>query len=173
VDNAERSIGETLGNRENAMGFLSKVTQSWTKSSRLHKFQKAIAPPHQRISEVVSDLTCLLERGGATSEKERAFVKFLDLCETDDGVRKIMESEHLSRSDLKGLVVRLLASGLGEWIKGHYAALSTIAYVEPLQYVVRAERRGVSWQEIYFNLLEYWEGRIPAHQWLSQVPRDS
>jgi hypothetical protein len=155
------------------MSFLSNVTLPWRKSSRVHKLQKVMAPPNQRIPEVVSDLTRLLERGGATSERERALEKFLDLCESDDGVRTVMEIEHISRSDLKELVVRLLASGLGEWIKGHYAALSTIAYVEPLQYVIRAERRGVSWQELYFNLLEYWEGRIPSHQWLGQVPRES
>ena len=154
------------------MGLLSKSTLSWKRFYRLQKLEKTIAPPNERVPDVACDLTCMLT-GGETREKEGAIVEFFDLCESDDGVRKVMEHEHLSRLDLKGIVVSLLTRGLGEWIKGHYAALSTIAYVEPLQYVVRAERRGVSWQEIYFNLLEYWEGRIPSHQWLGQVPRES
>lgn len=154
------------------MRFLSKVTGSWNKSARLHRLAKAIAPPNQRVSEVVADLMCSMEQA-ETSEKRRALESFLDLCESDDGVRKVMESEHLSRLDLKGIAVYLLARGLGEWIKGHYVALSTIAYVEPLQYFVRAERRGASPQHIFLNLLEYWDGRIPAGELISRIPRAS
>lgn len=103
------------------------------------------------------------------SEKDRALEEFLDLCESDDGVKKVMAIEHLSRSDLKQFYIRLSAAGLGQWIKGHYAALSTIAYVEPLQYLVRAEKRGIGWQTIVFNLLEYWEDKIPSGGLLRQV----
>ncbi len=106
---------------------------------------------------------------GGISEKDRALEEFLDLCESDDGVKKVMEIEHLSRSDLKQLYIRLSAAGLGQWINGHYAALSTIAYVEPLRYLVRAQKRGVGWQEIVYNLLAYWEGKIPQGGLLRQV----
>lgn len=154
------------------MGLLSKSTLSWKRFYRLQKLEKTIAPPDERVPDVACDLTCMLT-GGETREKEGAIVEFFDLCESDDGVRKVMEHEHLSRLDLKGIVVSLLTRGLGEWIKGHYAALSTIAYAEPLEYFVRAEQRGVSRQHIYFNLLEYWQGRIPGHELTAQLPLDS
>jgi hypothetical protein len=70
------------------MGFLSKVPGSWKKSSRLKRLQKTIAPLHQRVSEVASDLMCLLEKG-ETSERERALEKLFDLCESDDTVRAV------------------------------------------------------------------------------------
>ena len=149
------------------MGFFSNLAGSWKKSSRLQDLQKVIAPPNQNLNDLVSGIKRSLESG--MSEKDRALEDFLDLCESDDGVKKVMAIEHLSRSDLKQLYIRLSAAGLGQWIKGHYAALSTIAYVEPLQYLVRAEKRGIGWQTIVFNLLEYWEGKIPSGGLLRQV----
>ncbi len=149
------------------MGFFSNLTRSWKKSSRLQELQKAIAPPNQNLSDLVSNAA--RSSSGGMSPRDRALEEFLDLCEADEGVKQVMEIEHMSRSDLKQLYVRLLAAGLGQWIKGHYAALSTIAYVEPLQYAVRAQERGVAWLEVVSNLLEYWEGRIPSGGLLSQV----
>ena len=75
------------------------------------------------------------------------------LCEQDGGIRKVMEFEHLLRSDLEKLYWQLAVAGLGQWIKGHYAALSTIADVEPL----------------ISDLLAYWEGRIPQGALLNKV----
>jgi hypothetical protein len=95
------------------------------------------------------------------SEHEKALEQFLDLCVHDDGIRKLMEIESLSRSDLKEIYHRLCRAGLGQWIKGHYAALSTIAYGEPLLFVVRAERAGMNLREIAPVLLRYWSNEIP------------
>lgn len=149
------------------MGFFSNLTQSWKKSSRLQELQKTIAPPNRNLNDLVSEVRQLRDSG--INERDRALEEFLDLCESDAGVKRVMEIEHLSRTDLKQLYVSLLAAGLGQWIKGHYAALSTIAYVEPLQYCVRAQKRAVSWPQIVFNLLEYWEGKIPSGGLLRQV----
>ncbi len=149
------------------MGFFSNLTQSWKKSSRLQELQKAIVPLNQSVSDMVSN--AVHSSSGGMSPKDRALEEFLDLCESDDGVKQVMNIEHISRSDLKQLYVRLSAAGLGQWIKGHHAALSTIAYVEPLQYAVRAQKRGVAWLEVVSNLLEYWEGKIPSGGLLSQV----
>ena len=149
------------------MGFFSNLTQSWKKSSKLQELQKAIAPLDRSLDDLVSGVRHPLESG--MNERGRALEAFFDLCESDAGVKKVMEIEHLSRADLKQLYVSLLTAGLGQWVKGHYAALSTIAYVEPLQYSVRAQKRGVGRPEIALNLLEYCEGKIPAGGLLRQV----
>ena len=128
------------------MGFFSNLTRSWKKSSKLQELEKKIAPPGRTINDLVSDFRRSL--GDGTNEKERALKEFLDLCEADEGVKKVMEVEALSRNDLEELYVQLSVNGLGQWVKGHYGALSTIAYVEPLQYAVRARKQGTSLQEI-------------------------
>ena len=149
------------------MGFFSNLTRSWKKSSRLEELQKAIAPPNQSMGDLVSN--AINSSSGGMSPRDRALEEFLDLCESDEGIQQVMKIENLSRSDLKQLYVRLSAAGLGQWIKGHHAALSTIAYVEPLQYTVRAQKRGIAWLQVVSNLLEYWEGRIPQGGLLNQV----
>ena len=71
-----------------------------------------------------------------------------------------MKKYNLDRDDLKGIYSELLAVGLGQWIKGHYVALSTIAYYEPLYYYVESKRKGSSIYEIANGLIEYWTGSI-------------
>ena len=107
----------------------------------------------------------------SVAASERALEEFLSLCEADDGVKQVMTVEGVSRSDLKDLYMRLVAAGLGQWMKGHYAALSTLAYVEPLQFAVRAPKQGVSWAQVVFGLQQYWEGRIPSGGLLNQLRR--
>jgi hypothetical protein len=147
------------------MGFFSRMTTSWSKSSRLQELQQKISP---HDGDVVDDLLSDFRssREGGLSAKTQALEEFFDLCESDAGVRNVMLVEHLSRSDLKRLHAKLLGAGLG-WVKGHNVALSTIAYVEPLQYLVRAQKQEEGWAKICFNLLEYWEGRIPQGELLS------
>ncbi|MBI3596366.1 MAG: hypothetical protein HY203_04345 [Nitrospirae bacterium] len=141
------------------MGILSTFVRSWKKSSRLRRLQLKIAPPHQTVDDVVAVFMQNLHSGN--SEQEKALEEFLDLCEDDNGIRKLMEIESLSRSDLKEIYHRLCRAGLGQWIKGHYAALSTIAYGEPLLFLVRAEKAGMNLREIASVLLRYWSNEIP------------
>jgi hypothetical protein len=112
------------------MGFFSNLTRSWKKSSRLQKLQKAIAPPNQKMIDLVSN--AIHSPSVGQSPRDQALEEFLDLCESDEGVKQVMVIERLSRADLKQLYARLLAAGLGQWIKGHYAALSTIAQQFPM-----------------------------------------
>ena len=137
------------------MGFLSNLRRSWKKSSKLRKLQLKISPPNQSTQDFAAIL-----RSGA-SKRDRALEEFLDLCESDEGVKRVMEIEQLSRSDLEKLYSELLLNGLGQWVKGHYAALSTIAYVEPLLFTIHAKKQGVGMREICVTLLDYWGEKIP------------
>jgi len=154
------------------MGFLTRMPLSWNKVAKLRKLEKAIAPPHERLSRVVADLMSVKGQE-APSDKRRALEQFLDLCESDDGIRKVMERAHLSRVDLRGIAVYLMTRGLAEWVKGHCVALSTIAHVEPLQYFILAERHGVDQQHMFAHLLRYWEGKISSDELLGHLPANS
>src|SRR5215510_14794995 len=148
---------------EKPMRFLS-----WQRASMLYKLQKAIVPPHQSPIENVSNLRCALANGRA-SESGRALEEYFDLCESDTAVRRVMECEDLVRFDLRGMLMRLLQRGLGEWVNSHYAALSTIAHAESLQYSVQSERQGVRPDEIYFQLVKYWQRRISSAELLGLI----
>ena len=126
------------------MGFFSSLKGSFNKSKRLNKLQMEISG-----------------QSSGADRKDQPLEEFLDLCESDEGVAKVMLQYNLNRNDLKDIYRRLVRSGLGQWIKGHYAALSTIAYFETLIYVVASEKKGTKWEEIVGNILYYWQGKIP------------
>jgi hypothetical protein len=126
------------------MGFFSSLKGSFNKSKRLNKLQMEISG-----------------QSSGADRKGQPLEEFLDLCESDEGVAKVMLQYNLNRNDLKDIYRRLVSVGLGQWIKGHYAALSTIAYFEPLIYVVDSEKNGTEWMEIVGNILYYWQGKIP------------
>lgn len=149
------------------MAIFSNSIRSLRKSWKLRKLQMRIAPPARWSHDSYNNFMKSLESG--INDRKRAINKFLDLCEDDPGVRRVMETEQLSREDLENIYERLVILGLGGWIKGHYAALSSIAYVEPLLYVARSQKSGTSWEEIALNLMQYWEGRFPQGGLLQRV----
>ena len=149
------------------MGFFSNLIRSWKKSSKLRKLQVTIAPPGQTVDDVVAGFMQSL--GDRADPKAAALAEFFDLCEADSGVKSVMELEGLTRSDLEQLYGSLRAVGLGQWVKGHYAALSTIAYPEPLLYLVRSRRRNADPLTVASNLLDYWENKIAQGALLAEV----
>jgi len=140
------------------MGFFGNLTRSLKKSRKLRKLQLEIAPPQETKDDMVNDFWDSIRSGD--SRKNQALEQFLDLCESDDSVAMVMKKYNLDRDDLKGIYSELLAVGLGQWIKGHYVALSTIAYYEPLYYYIESKRKGSSIYEVANALIEYWTGSI-------------
>jgi hypothetical protein len=124
------------------MGIFTSFRKSW----RVRKLQLAIASP---------DLSFSLERN---EKRDKALGDFLDLCESDEGIKQIMARFSVNRSDLLNAYQDLLKAGLGQWINGHYAALSSIAYGEPLFYYLTMKKRGIGLLEIAAELLSYWDG---------------
>jgi len=149
------------------MGFFSNVVGSWKKSSKLRELQTAIAPPGQTVDNMGAGFMQSL--GAASDPKATALSAYFDLCEADEGVKNVMNLEGITRSDLEKTYASLRAIGLGQWIKGHYVALSTIAYPEPLLYLVRSRKRNVDPHTIASNLLDYWENKIPQGALLARV----
>jgi hypothetical protein len=147
------------------MGFVSSTIRSIKKSFRLRKLQRCIAP--QGSSSGSSwGIEAFLK---SAAERDRAVEEYLDLCVADGGVKAVMEIEGLSRADLKEMYQRLLAQGLGGWVKGHFMPLSTIAYPEPLLYLARSRRAKITPDQVSFDLLQYWEGKIPQGSLLRQL----
>lgn len=140
------------------MEFFSKIGRSIKKSSRLRKLQKIISPPGQTEADLLDGFLKSLRTG--SNKKTEALKEYLDLCQSDEGVAQILREYHLTKEDLEQIYSRLLANGLGQWIKGHYIALSTIAYYEPLLYFVESEKQGTESHQIFKNLFGYWNNEI-------------
>jgi hypothetical protein len=89
----------------------------------------------------------------------------------DENVKGVMIKNNLSRESLKEIYYGLERSGAGQWIKGHYAALSSIAYAEPLLFYVVSEKKGKSALAIAMRLLDYWEGRISQDDLYAEIEK--
>ena len=137
---------------------IRKLIRSFRKSGRIRRLQLRIAPPGQSVEDVARDFVA----GFPDIEgQDAALEEFPDLCEEDEGVAEIMRRYQLTRNDLQSIYDHLVEEGLGQWINGHLAALSSIAYREPLLFYVESQSRGVPSREITYGLLDYWKGRIP------------
>lgn len=85
---------------------------------------------------------------------------YVNACREDAQVADLMMDYELGVEDLHNIYARLKLAGLDQWIGGRHAALSTIAYAEPLEFFIESERRRVAPVATAIVLIEYWEGRI-------------
>ncbi len=136
---------------------LGRYRRSLGKARKVRKaVQKIIAYDQRGMRNMLNG--AVLSDG---DERTRAVQEYLDLCESFPDVKFVMELEGISRSDLENWWVDLVTGGAGETgddCKRY--ALATMSIGEPLQYLARAEKRGVDWGEIVFNLREYWSGNM-------------
>lgn len=153
------------------MGLFSTLAGSYKKSKKLRKLQLKISPPDQSVNDIASNFVTSLKSGG--DEENEALEKFLDLCINDEGVANVLSQYDMDRNDLKDIYWHLARNGFGQWINGHHVALSTIAYYEPLLFVVESRRREVPVRELATALFAYWEGKVTQGELLRslQYPR--
>lgn len=142
------------------LAVLKVATWSFKKSGRLHELQLQIRPPSFDAKKLIESTLRDLQHGiDPTAKRDRAVEDFLDLCVRDSKVFGVMERYNLNRNDLRSIAEILDNRGLG-WIRGHYAAYSTIAYSEPLEFFAEAMARDGHPQQIAAVLCDYWAGRI-------------
>jgi len=132
-------------------GFItgSIVGNSHKKSIRLLKLQHALADlpsPHDAVS---------LIKGGEI--REGLLNEYIDFCLTDIGVSKIVKDFNINKEKLKEIYWTLMGSGAGQWADGHFVALSVLAYMQPLEYYLRAKKIGRPDAEVMFNHITYFE----------------
>lgn len=97
----------------------------------------------------VNRLSLKFSQGSQKAENE-----FLDFCTKDRLVARAMSDLRLNKDDIQNIVWMLMANGAGQWVNGHYVALSAIADVNCLHKVVVQSRSGRPWQQIALICLE-------------------
>jgi hypothetical protein len=138
------------------MLFFPKLRKSWKRTNDLRELQLAVA---------------WAARSTDAAATAQAVERYLDLCLVDEDVKAVLQRNAFGRDDLRARYEWLSAGGLGRWIKGHYIALSSIAYAEPLEYLAFSERRGEDRAAICGILLEYWLGSISKQKLLGMAAR--
>ena len=107
------------------MGLFGSIFGSFSKSKKLSKLQNIIWGDLGTLGP--SGFEAMQESQKA---KEKALQEYWDLCEADEGVAQLMKEHSLSRKNLNDLYMKLIKTGVGQWIKGHFVALSALAYYE-------------------------------------------
>ena len=92
-----------------------------------------------------------------SEKREKLLNEYIDFCLTDTGISKVVKDFNITKKDIKEIYNQLLASGAGQWQGGHYVALSTLAYAQPLEYFLKAKKIHKSDLEIMYNLTVYFE----------------
>ena len=144
------------------MGFFRNTVSSFKKSGKLSKLQRIIHPPNEGINDLIKNI----RNPEVAEQKQKALQEYLDMCYNDVNIAAVMDKYKLKRTDLENIYIDLNSAGFGQWIKGHFVSLSTIAYPEPLIYYCEAKSRGEERMNIIGNLLFYWEGKIRQGQLL-------
>lgn len=63
----------------------------------------------------------------------------------------------MTEKDLVTIYTKLQISGAGQWVGGHYVALSTLAYLEPLSYYIWAKKQNISDLQLTHDLVTYFK----------------
>jgi hypothetical protein len=141
-----------------AMAFWQFLRASQRRKSELRRISRILGQPVSlRVEMLFSDA------------KRNALQDLLDLILGDPTLFSLLQRYDASREDLQELYHALLASGAGQWVRGHWVAASALCYGFTLEFLLAraAEGRAVRrtpreiWQDAAFTLVEYFaKGRL-------------
>jgi hypothetical protein len=133
------------------------------KSFKLSSLQrKYMAELNERAKDSMKALA------GPTNTALQEYYRF---CLNDRDLRAILHGYKIDFPQFEELVSRLERGGLGQKIKGHYAALSSLTFGEPLIYVIVKSKDGTSVIDLCGKLLDYWDDRLPAGYLLQELQK--
>lgn len=139
------------------MGFFYSIK----KSTRLRKISKILE------GKITTEELLAFNR---PSKKDKALEQLYDLCQSDPPVLEVMKRYKVDRNVLSDIYHKLLASGAGQWVNGHYVAASALAYAFTLDYLLdKFTKKGIT-SDTAFRIIEYFEkgevghvdGKIPS-----------
>ncbi len=133
------------------------------KSFRLSSLQRKLAA-NKSSSEMLENLV----NPKAASKEARLWEKYLSLCQNDPGIGRYMAEAKLTAKDLKDIYWMLMKFS-GRWVRGHFVPLSSIAYGEPLIYIVESRKLGKEEKEIASMITRYWNDEFPPGFLLSKI----
>jgi hypothetical protein len=128
------------------MGFFSTISYSMKKNKIMRKYSLELGK--ERPITVES----LLNNNSRKTESD-----MFDYCMEDPHLGLILKKYGVTKNKLDGLYSALIYNGLGQWVKGHYVAVSVLFFTHTLEYALKNyTTTGIDYQVAY-NLLDYFE----------------
>ncbi|MGO2356237.1 MAG: hypothetical protein ACTH58_16070 [Marinomonas foliarum] len=114
-----------------------------------------------KLAKIASQKTSLREElSDEPSSKSVALEEYLLTSIEFDDVHDLTLQYGLNLDSFHDIYADLLRIGLGQWINGSYAALSTISNGETLDFYLIAKSSKIAESDIAETLFEYWSGSI-------------
>jgi hypothetical protein len=126
------------------------VISSLRKQRKIRRISRALGAPLD-TSRFIDELT-----SGKPSKRDQALEDLFDLCESDSLLRQTMDAHGATRETLLELYKMLIANGAGQWVGGHYVAVSALGYGFPLLFILQ-NADTLPWGHICVLLIEYFE----------------
>jgi hypothetical protein len=128
------------------MEFVRSIRKQWV----LRRISRVLGAPLDLSRKVDALLS------GKPSKKDHAIEELLDLCESDSILRQTMDTYRADREILYRFYSMLIANGAGQWVGGHFVAVSALAYGFPLLFLLE-NAETLPWSRICILLIEYFE----------------
>lgn len=118
-----------------------KFFSSVKKTFKVNKLAKQMSKPIRSFSDLKNDY----------SEKAREELFNLILNE-DDNLKPIVEEYSINRDVLNKLYTKLIVAGAGQWVRGHFVAVSALVFPNTLEYCVTMNNQeNVEWSEVPYK----------------------
>ena len=119
-------------------------------------------------SKKISELQNIIWGDSKTSDpsvRDNALEEYWDLCQGDKDISGLMQEYNIFRENLNDIYMKLINAGVGQWVKGHFVALSALAYGESFYYLLESQRRGQGggekFEKVAYDILLYFKEEIP------------
>lgn len=149
-----------------------KLVWSIRKGMRLRRYEKKILKLEGNTGgSSPSDMMKIVRSAMINSAQlKQLYQEFFEFCLEDQGVDMVFDELGMTFDDMNHIMWTLRTNGLGRWVKGHYAALSTLAYYEPFTYAACHHKdNGHIPLNAAHQILLYWENRLPQGALLEEL----
>lgn len=99
-----------------------------------------------------------------TAKRKNALNEYLEFCMKDPNINELLDMHSMGKNDLKEIHSVLMTIGCGQYVKGHFVALSSLAYQEPLYYLIHARKNNIPSEEMATTILDYWANKLPRRE---------
>lgn len=131
------------------MGFFSTLRNSSQKSKKLKQISLALGGGRKTMS--LEDLF--------DDSRDKVLEEMLDYCFSDPNLSVLLHEFSVSREELKNLYYILLNHGLGQWVRGHYVAVSALFFPQTLRYLLKYFTIEKLDRAKAYRVLEYFDKR--------------
>jgi hypothetical protein len=105
---------------------------SLKKSKILAKIRKAVESRNFEVQSYIESAMKNAVIGGTMSDEELYTEELLTLLSKDKATTILLAESNLKFDDLRRMISNLEQNGAGQLVKGHYVAVSSIAFIDTL-----------------------------------------